>query len=759
MYETFFGLKRRPFLFAPDIDAYFSVEFMEKSRQMIEKTVKNGEGLSLIFGASGTGKTLLLQVLRQSLEDAYTVALVSNSRLETPKDLFVQLAHDLRLPAVSEESVGLRLQLLDFARQESTQSVVLLFDNAQHLSPAVLEELRLLADSVGDAPPLFRAVLAGTMEFEEILTLPGLNAFDQRVASRCYLDSLSGEETSQYILRQTDTLRFDPPSGASQACSSPLFIDEAMRRIYQLTDGVPRLVNQLCTAALQRAAERGTVSIDGSLVNDAWASLQHIDSASRLEQGESEQGETEQADAPLTVQEPVIPPEQIEEIINRKKKTFRLRQFNSVEFGTLSDSEAVETDGRNTSRSFHENEYKPPYPEDDDDDLIEKNLVEKFAESEEDEEPEVYRLPGAAAKPGVPAKLSSVLAELCVSDVDEPDARHGMRIDIPKRKLVPCNLKQRHCKFRRRRLLQKIRHRLGLFAGVLRKARSQETTTSARESDMNETSLQEYGAAVLEGRPPFVRKEPHYAYQTTETAPHEVTYPDPATGVPVLLRWLPERTGDSERFGVSYTEFLNREHSSDEYVEPEPKPEPKPEPAPQPVEPIASIVRTSLHASLNNSNAVSCTSGLEESFEESLQVSEAAISLAELFQVSSSALQRIEESAEFKGLDAAVQRQLESAILRITKAAEKIEQAAEVSERAGRHVSQAAEFVETEVKSAVPAYTDLFKQWSEFQNLISSELEAARQRKAEPLKFQSFTRPQVMIERAVPTIDVGALFQ
>ena len=720
MCETFFGLKHSPFLFAPDVKNYFSVEFMEESRRSIERAVQNGEGIALIFGVSGTGKTLLMQVIRETLEEKYTAVFVSNSRLETPKALFLQLAHDLNLDLTGEESVELRLQILDFARQASPQGAILLFDDAQHLSPAVLEELRLLTDSVGGEPSLFRAVLAGTMDFEETLTLPNLEAFNQRVVSRCYLDSFTGEETSRYIFRQTDGLRIDPPHNAP-----PLFTDEAKRRIYQLTNGVPRLINQLCRTSLEFAAERDVKNVDGSLVNDAWASLQHIESVCETEQTE-----------PPAVQEPVISPEQIEEIIDRKKKTFQIRQFDSVEFGTLTDSEAVETEVLGTYRSFHENapyerEYKPPYPEDED---------EEFAELEE--VPEVYRLPGVPAElPGVPAKLP---------------------IALPKRKFIPDNINKQHYKFRRRRLLKKIRHRLGLFAGLLRKAdcpQANPTADEFNESDMNAQTLQEYGAAVLDGRPPFVRKDPHYAYQTTTTAPHEVPYPDPKTGVPIMLRWLPEKTGDSERFGVSYTEFLTREKSHQPVDLEKTATQPNPEPVPLEEEPASPIFRTSLNASQENCGASPHSSGLEESFEESQQVGGLAISLTELFQVNSSALQRIEESPEFKSLDEAVQRRLESVIQRITKAAERIEQVAEVSERAGQHISRAAEFVETEVNSALPVYTDLFRQWTEFQDLVTAELESARQRHSEPLKLQSFSRRQVMIERTVPTIDVEALFR
>ena len=701
MCETFFGLKRRPFLFAPDVESYFSVNYMEESRQTIEAAVQNGEGISLIFGASGTGKTLLMHILHQSLKSEHTAVLVSHSRLETPRDLFLQLFHDLHLSRSGEETVGMRLQLLDFARQEPHREIVLLFDEAQYLHPSVLEEIRLLTDSSDGSAPCFRAVLAGTTDFEETLTLPNLEVFNQRVVSRCYLDSFTGDETSRYIVRQTDRLRIDPPHQKS----SPLFTEEAKRRIHQLTDGVPRLINQLCGAALQCAADREVESVDGSLVNDAWASLQHIASDCEIEQEKI-----------TASQESVISPEQVEEIVDQKKKTFQFRQFNSVEFGILTDVEAVETEVLSTYKSFHEKEYKPPYPEDDD----------EFAEQEESE-PEVYRLPSVAAK------------------LLEPPAKNF----VPQRKSVSENFDRQHHKFRRRYLLQKIRHRLGFFAGVLRKA-----DPRIHESDMNEESLQKYGAAVLEGRPPFVRKEPHYAYQTPEPAPKSgLTYPDPKTGEPIMLRWFPEKTEENGRFGVSYTEFLNQASA------------PKPLTAetglvkPSSESEIESVFRTSLKASLDEQAAPPCCSGLEESFEESQHVCGTAISLAELFQADSSALQRIEESGEFKNLDAAIQRQLEGLIRRITKAAEKIEQAAEVSERAGQHVSRAAEFVETEVKSALPSYTDLFRQWSEFQDMISAELESARQRHSDPPQFRTFPRRPVMIERTIPSIDVESLFR
>ena len=856
MCEVFHGLKRHPFLLSPDVDSYFSADIMEESRQNIEKALKDHAKISLVFGAAGTGKTLLMRVIRNLFEKDRRIALLSNCRLETPNELFLQLAHDLQISPVGTETVALRLQLLDFAkkhidqqhadRQELVSGIIMLFDDAQHLSPAVLEEIRQLTDCADGIEPMFQSVLAGTLEFEEKLTLPHLEAFNQRVAARCYLDSFSHEETSQYILRQTDLLRIDPP----HTQSAPQFCDEAQRRIYQLTDGVPRLVNQLCSAALQIAVQRNTHNIDGSIVNDAWAGMQHIDTAATESANRTMHGSGES-------QKPAISQKQIDAIVDRKKNTFQLKQFNPVEFGTLSETEPLQ----------RKSEYKPPYPDFEDDEDVDDSQAE-VCESEpailrlnktlseqrslktvlEDDLFEPDRCPApkdtdeepsteaSAVSASTEVKEASALTEvsevsaltevseasalsevIAVSELTEvSEASESCDIEfratyfkvsaIPRRKRILDSIKRQQHIFRRRYLLKKIRNRLGLFVGVFLKnvsRQKQETEQnqdtvlqdhtltpiipstnipSTNELAMNAQSLQKYGTAVLEGKPPFVRKEPQYAYQTTETAPHCVNYPDPKTGMPIALNWFCEKTEDDSRFGVSYSEFLMRGQNAkqtethlEKLIKPEhngqqretacqeitalsvetpsamhnQQSEPKAEALK--LQTPAGVVQTSLNAS-QNIMVIPKQSGLEESFDEFQQVCTSTISLAELFRANVG-------SANFSNLDATVQDQLEAVIKRITRAAEKIEQAAGVSEQAGRHISKTAEFVETEVKTALPTYKELFTQWSEFQDTITSEIEAARRRNMDPRnpdqpRLQPFSRRQVLIERNVPTIDV-----
>ncbi|MDR2754100.1 MAG: AAA family ATPase [Planctomycetaceae bacterium] len=390
MYETFFGLKRRPFLAVPDTESYFSTELMEEALLSIERTVRRGEGIALLFGASGTGKTLLLRLLRDSLEIDYTVAMIANGHLETPKSFFQQLLYNLQLPFSGNDETELRFRLFDFARQNKT--CIILIDESQFLSMSVLEEIRLLMNCDDGTTPFFRVVLAGTVEFEEKLTNPHLDAFNQRVVCRAYLDTLSREETRQYITCQIDLsckqcdnfsasefglIEWIEHSSGSEGrridsphirCYDPIFTENAQWQIFQLTDGLPRSINQLCDMVLQIAAERNLRQIDENLVHYAWKRLQQIT-------GYSEEKSTE------LISETISPSsfENIDEIVARKKATFQPKTFDSpIEFGTLDDTEPMETveqeiveketaenEEVTIIRFRSPNEYKPPYPEDD----------------------------------------------------------------------------------------------------------------------------------------------------------------------------------------------------------------------------------------------------------------------------------------------------------------------------------------------------------------------------------------------------------
>ena len=121
---------------------------------------------------------------------------------------------------------------------------MLLVDEAQSLSPALLDELRVMTNLVHGGAPRVRLVLAGSAALEESFANVELESFSQRLSTRCYLAPMTRNETSQYIRAQIAASGGDPDE---------LFVEDAAGAVFEATDGVPRLVNQLCDRALVMA--------------------------------------------------------------------------------------------------------------------------------------------------------------------------------------------------------------------------------------------------------------------------------------------------------------------------------------------------------------------------------------------------------------------------------------------------------------------------------------------------------------------------
>ncbi len=307
MIESYFGLTHRPFLAIPDVNAYYPSEGTELARQTVFRCLRRGEGISLILGPSGVGKTLLLRLLGQAFQLDFAVAAISNTRLKSPKSFLQQVLFELHQPFGGSDETELRLLLWDYLRNSSVPGVILLIDEAQSLSFPVFEEIRLLLNHDDGVVPRFRIALAGKPALEERLTHPKLTPFNQWVVSRSYLEPLNRRETSEYVLWQTKNAEIFGPSPLTETLSSrkrdevsvvvteslrtqgiridaahhhgdhlPLFDDSARNAVFQLTEGVPRLINQLCDQALLLAYEKQVSKIDEPTLRSAWARLQQI---------------------------------------------------------------------------------------------------------------------------------------------------------------------------------------------------------------------------------------------------------------------------------------------------------------------------------------------------------------------------------------------------------------------------------------------------------------------------------------------------
>ncbi|MBN1591370.1 MAG: AAA family ATPase [Pirellulales bacterium] len=269
MYEAFYGLNRRPFAPAPDPTQYFPAESIEAARQNLLRCLQRGEGTGLVIGPSGTGKTLLCQVLAEQLRPALAVVHLCSGRLSSRSAFYQAVLHGLERPYRGMDEGELRLSLVDYltSGEDPPDGLVLLVDEAHTLPLRLLDEIRMLTNLVSAGESRVRILLAGSPVLEERFASPKLESFSQRLVARCYLQSFNRGETEQYISAQVNAAGGD---------GARLITSEAAQAAYQATDGVPRLINQLCDHALLLACADGDANVDADKIETAWADLQQL---------------------------------------------------------------------------------------------------------------------------------------------------------------------------------------------------------------------------------------------------------------------------------------------------------------------------------------------------------------------------------------------------------------------------------------------------------------------------------------------------
>lgn len=269
MYESHFQFQTRPFVAAPQVENYVPAASMEQARQTLIRCVERAEGPGLIVGPAGSGKSLLcLLVADHFRRQQFQVATLASARLSTRRALLQNILFELHLPYRRMEEGELRLSLIDHLEPRGTglAGLLLIVDEAHTLPIRLLEEIRLISNFIRDGQPRVRLIMAGSAELEERLANPKLESLQQRIAARCYLQSLNREETAQFIRQQIER------AGGS----SSLITSDALRAVYSATDGIPRLVNQVCDHALVLTALSGEMQINAVAIEEAWSDLQQL---------------------------------------------------------------------------------------------------------------------------------------------------------------------------------------------------------------------------------------------------------------------------------------------------------------------------------------------------------------------------------------------------------------------------------------------------------------------------------------------------
>lgn len=269
MYESFSQFSNRPFPSAPSAELYYPAGATENALQTLVRCIERAEGPGLLIGGAGTGKSLLCHLLADRFRDAFHVVTLSNARLCTRRALLQNILFELGLPYRGLEEGELRLSLIDFLdpAKSNREGMLLLVDEAHTLPLRLVEEIRLITNLVRDGQPRVRLVLVGGQALEERMASPKLEILNQRVAARCYLQPLGYDETLQYVRSQTAAVGGDPDQ---------VFAESALDAVHQASDGIPRLINQVCDHALMLAAVAEREQVDAGLIEEAWADLQQL---------------------------------------------------------------------------------------------------------------------------------------------------------------------------------------------------------------------------------------------------------------------------------------------------------------------------------------------------------------------------------------------------------------------------------------------------------------------------------------------------
>jgi general secretion pathway protein A len=239
MYNAFFGFKQNPFNMSPDPSFLFRSSQHEEALANLIYGVQSRKGFVLLTGEVGTGKTTMLECLRDFL-NAQQIAFASlfNSRLKV-EEFFELLSHDLdlRCNRHSKTEVLLALNNLLLERAAAGRTTVLIVDEAHNLDWDVLEEVRLLGNLENRRGKLLQIILAGQQELDEKLERPEYRQLKQRISMRCALHGFDLSEAIAYIHS-----RLTKAGMPSQTIIPRNIIEE----LHYRTQGIPRLINAVC---------------------------------------------------------------------------------------------------------------------------------------------------------------------------------------------------------------------------------------------------------------------------------------------------------------------------------------------------------------------------------------------------------------------------------------------------------------------------------------------------------------------------------
>lgn len=263
MYLEHFGFAREPFDIAPNADFLYLSKAHKKAFTYLSYALWNKDTFTLLTGDIGSGKTILLQHLLNTMPETAEVITIYQTQL-TPYELLYDIAEQLGLLSGQEVPKPRLFQLLSDCILKAEKNIVIVVDEAQSFSRETLEELRLLAGiDIFNAKTNVNIVLCGQPELKGIVEGGSLEQLNQRIKLRFHLTPLGFDEAKEYI-------RFRVNKAGQKL---EIFTLDAVKKIYEYTGGVPRLINVLADTALTCGYADGFYAISSRQIEEAKGEL------------------------------------------------------------------------------------------------------------------------------------------------------------------------------------------------------------------------------------------------------------------------------------------------------------------------------------------------------------------------------------------------------------------------------------------------------------------------------------------------------
>ncbi len=260
-----------PFSAFPNVSRYVPLGSIADAMTRVCRSIDARERVSLVVGPPGTGKSLLCSLLVDCYRKSHDVVVLGETPIDDRASYQRHLLHHLGADYRGMSDSDLQISLVDRIcnRQPPNDGLLIIIDEAQALSADVLEAIRMSTNIHHKGEPRVFAVVVGGVKLDDTLASPAMESFTQRIAARCYLHPMNHDETRHYIYETIHCCDADPNSTITH---------EAISAVHHACCGVPRLINQIMTEAIDIAEASDESMITEQTIERAWASLQQLPS-------------------------------------------------------------------------------------------------------------------------------------------------------------------------------------------------------------------------------------------------------------------------------------------------------------------------------------------------------------------------------------------------------------------------------------------------------------------------------------------------